>query len=112
MKTKHTPGPWTVEDRVERLLIWADGSHDFIAQVSTVADGADEDAQEAYEEEQQANAALIAAAPQSNEVCVLVVAAADAPMASGKCDGFTRPTEAQWREIVAKARTAIINSLE
>ena len=34
----------------------------------------------------------------------LVRLAADQPRASGKRDGFTRPTEAQWRQIVTLAR--------
>jgi len=66
-KRKGTPGPWEVEDRDERLLIWADGNHDAIAIIGTVAEGADEDAQEKYEEEQRANARLIAAAPAMYE---------------------------------------------
>jgi hypothetical protein len=60
----HTPGPWEIEDREERQLIWADHAHDFVAQLSMVAEGADDDEQEKFEAEQAANARLIAAAPE------------------------------------------------
>jgi hypothetical protein len=57
----HTPGPWTVEDRVERLLIFANGSPDFVAEIPAISP--DDDVQLAYERGQSANARLIAAAP-------------------------------------------------
>lgn len=61
----HTPEPWTLEDRDTRILIWSDRAHDFIAQLSTEAEGADDDAAEAFAEEQWANAAVMVTAPQT-----------------------------------------------
>lgn len=40
-------------------------------------------------------------------VAGLVRRAADNPRASGKRDGFTRPTEGEWREIVRAARATV-----
>ena len=57
----HTKGKLELEDRDERLLLWADGSHDYVAELSTAADGADEDAQSAYEDEQRENARRLVA---------------------------------------------------
>lgn len=44
------------------------------------------------------------------EVLALVQRAADEPMASGKRDGFTRPTDSQWRKIVTEARAAFVKA--
>jgi hypothetical protein len=59
----HTAGPWTVENRDERLLIWADGRHDPIADLSLVVEGVEPETEAACAEEQEANARLIAASP-------------------------------------------------
>lgn len=56
------------------------------------------------------NCALLSFADEADAlvaVAKMVECAADAPMASGKRDGFTRPTDKQWREIVMKSSTAL-----
>lgn len=77
MTAKHTRGPWTVEDREERILIWSDGAHEPIAELSTVADGADDDAAERWADEQRENADLLAAAPDLLAACLAIVAASE-----------------------------------
>jgi len=62
--SRHTPGPWTIEDREDRLLIWSDGRHDYIASLPADIDGLDsEEVAANVRKEQEANARLIAAAP-------------------------------------------------
>jgi hypothetical protein len=87
MTTKRTPGPWTVNNGD---MIWGPGE-EFIA--------------ECIHEPYEANAALIAAAPDLLEACEKVLAAYDASKTRGYS---TSPAEdraaAQCREAIARAK--------
>ena len=65
----HTPGPWEVEPREGSCwLIRADGMHSYIAELPDHSDDCEEEQQErALWLEQDANAMLIAAAPEMLE---------------------------------------------
>ena len=100
-RAKHTPGPWTAEERDERILIWSDGSHDYLAALSLDADGADEEVADAYADERQANARLIAAAPDLLAACEAALRVCNL---SGTGERDRRAAIAKLEAAVAKAR--------
>jgi hypothetical protein len=70
MKTKHTPGPWTVEKFTRE--------HEWVRMRARVTDGEDTVAQlfdSAFEDRNHANARLIAAAPEMLEALELTLEA-------------------------------------
>jgi hypothetical protein len=72
MKTNHTPGPWNVEENSSPPLIWGNDYEKPIAEVelhrsyASYGDG-----------EAQANAQLIAAAPELLDACMVALGILD-----------------------------------
>lgn len=60
--TKHTPGPWSYENTHDTIWIWGDNNEKIVMHVSNELELKD-----AVREENEANAALIAAAPDMYE---------------------------------------------
>lgn len=95
MKTQHTPGPWMPPDSSRDLTIWAtkNGKTELIASTNTN--------QWCKEDEANANARLISAAPELLEVAITL-----RDMLSGLYHGiawFSKEEEEKIHAAIAKA---------
>lgn len=79
--SKHTRGPWYVEDRVERYVILAEGS-DY--EIASIENGAIAEEAGRPSENVEADAAVIGAAPDMYRLLSAVSLAIDASLASGR----------------------------
>lgn len=102
----HTPGDWYAEDRVERHVILTKGC-DY--EIASVEGGAAADETGRSEENVEADANLIAAAPDLLAACEAMLAKIEAICSAGTEDGdeantFPADQRAMWRAAIAKAR--------
>jgi hypothetical protein len=99
-ETKHTPGPWSWgRDVDEAINVYFDDDGDGIPDAEVFASDAPDDNSEA-------NARLIAAAPDLAEACRELIAAIDAGIQSRtllECEGKPGSTMSRARAAIAKA---------
>lgn len=106
MTTKHTPGPLKVTGPFKfgdtESTYYVETGDGVLVAMHMFIRGDEKERVAAL-----AEATLHVAGRDMLKALEAVAASADAPMASGKRDGFTRPTEMEWRAIVSAARSAI-----
>jgi len=99
---KHTPGPWVIahKSNIRDGAIWAANECVYVAQVYNVERQTDA----SRADERQANARLIAAAPELLEALEACLSALD--LEYGECDGCTTDpcTRCRAKAAISKAR--------
>lgn len=115
METKHTPGPWRIDENGQDVICNAQEYHRWGIGERHIATGFschDPANAEAYKAEAQANARLIAAAPALLEALQKLLANAEAVHSFGLPDTIPPLTAVCFSDAQTEARAAIAQAVQ